>query len=64
MRQNITGYCTHSSGGVSFRGVEVAAGALLPLRRNDFSIDNLGVAYQSWHVGMLLSMRAVGSWLL
>ena len=45
-------------------GVEVAASALLPLRRNDFSIDNLGVAYQSWHVGMLLSMRAVGSWLL
>lgn len=45
-------------------GVEVAASALFPLRRNDFSIDRLGVAYASWPVGMLLSMRAVGSWLL
>jgi hypothetical protein len=45
-------------------GVEVAASALVPLRRNDFSIDNLGVAYRSWPVGMLLSMRAVGVWLL
>ena len=45
-------------------GVEVDASALLPLRRNDFSIDNLGVAYESWPVGMLLSMRAVGLWLL
>lgn len=45
-------------------GVEVAASALLPLRRHDFSIDNLGVAYQSWHVGMLLSMRAVRAWIL
>ena len=45
-------------------GVEVGASALFPLRRNDFSIDNLGVAFQSWHVGMLLSMRAVGTWIL
>jgi hypothetical protein len=45
-------------------GVEVSASALLPLRRNDFSIDHLGVAYESWPVGMLLSMRAVGIWLL
>ena len=45
-------------------GVEVDASALLPLRRNDFSIDNLGVAYESWPVGILLSMRAVGLWLL
>lgn len=45
-------------------GVEVAASALIPLRRNDFSIDNLGLAYESWPVGMLLSMRAVGAWLL
>lgn len=44
--------------------VEVAASALVPLRRNDFSIDNLGVAYESWPVGMLLSMRAVGVLLL
>jgi hypothetical protein len=45
-------------------GVEIGASALVPLRRNDFSIDNLGVAYGSWPVGLLLSMRAVGSWLL
>ena len=45
-------------------GVQVSASALLPLRRNDFSIDKLGVAYDSWPVGMLLSMRAVGTWLL
>jgi hypothetical protein len=45
-------------------GVELGASALLPLRRNDFAIDNLGVAYESWPVGLLVSMRAVGSWLL
>ena len=45
-------------------GVELGVSALVPLRRNDFSIDNLGVAYASWPVGMLLSMRAMGSWLL
>jgi hypothetical protein len=45
-------------------GVELGASALLPLRRNDFSIDNLGVAYESWRVGTLLSLRAVGLWLL
>jgi hypothetical protein len=43
-------------------GVEVSVSALLPLRRNDFAIDNLGVAYVSWPVGMLLSMRAVANW--
>jgi hypothetical protein len=48
----------------SFVGVEASASALLPLRRNDFSIDHLGVAYESWPVGLLLSLRAVGSWLL
>jgi hypothetical protein len=45
-------------------GVELGASALVPLRRSDFSIDNLGVAYESWPVGVLVSMRAVGSWLL
>ena len=45
-------------------GVEFGASALLPLRRNDFSIDKLGVAYASWPVGLMLSLRAVGSWLL
>jgi len=42
-------------------GVEVGLSALLPLRRNDFAIDNLGVAYASWPVGLLLSMRAVAN---
>ena len=45
-------------------GVQVGASALFQVRRNDFSIDKLGVAYSSWPIGMLLSMRAVGSWLL
>lgn len=45
-------------------GVQVGASALFPLRRNDFAIDKLGVAYFSWPVGMLLSLRAVGTWLL
>jgi hypothetical protein len=44
--------------------VELGVSALLPLRRNDFAIDNLGVAYGSWPLGLLLSMRAVGNWLL
>jgi hypothetical protein len=44
--------------------VEVGAAALLPLRRNDFAIDNLGIAYASWPVGLMLSMRAVGTLLL
>jgi hypothetical protein len=45
-------------------GVELGASALVPLRRSDFAIDYLGVAYESWPVGLLLSMRAMGSWLL
>lgn len=44
--------------------VELGASALLPVRRNDFAIDNLGVAYESWPVGLLLSMRAVGALIL
>lgn len=44
--------------------VEIGASALLPLRRNDFAIDNLGVAFESWPVGVMLSMRAVGALLL
>jgi hypothetical protein len=45
-------------------GLELGASALVPLRRNDFSIDYLGVAYESWPVGMLLSLRMVGTWVL
>ena len=40
------------------------ASALIPLRRSDFSIDNLGLVYSSWPVGALLSLRAVGTWML
>jgi hypothetical protein len=45
-------------------GLELGATALLPLRREDFAIDNLGVAYESWPIGFALSLRVVGSWLL
>jgi hypothetical protein len=45
-------------------GVELGVSALVPLRQSDFSIDNLGTAYESWPVGMLLSLRAIGGWLL
>lgn len=45
-------------------GVELGASALLPLRQSDFSIDNLGTAYESWPIGMLLSLRAFGGWVL
>lgn len=44
--------------------VELGGSVLIPIRRNDFSIDNLGVVYESWPVGLLLSARAVGVWLL
>jgi hypothetical protein len=45
-------------------GLELGATALFQLRRNEFSVDELGIAYVSWPVGMLLSLRAVGGWLL
>jgi hypothetical protein len=41
-------------------GWELSAGALLPLRRQDFSVEGLGVAYKSPPVGGMLSLRAVG----
>jgi len=44
-------------------GLELATSALIPLRRHDFSIDNLGVAYASWPIALLLSVRAFGAWL-
>ncbi|WP_438034784.1 hypothetical protein [Sorangium sp. So ce204] len=43
-------------------GFEVGAAALVPLRRNDFSVDGVGVAYRSPPVGALVSLRGVGSW--
>lgn len=43
-------------------GFEVGAAALVPLRRDDFSVDGVGVAYRSPPVGALVSLRGVGSW--
>ncbi|WP_441289021.1 hypothetical protein ACSRUE_45535 [Sorangium sp. KYC3313] len=43
-------------------GLDVGAAALLPLRRSDFSVDGVGVAYSSPPVGALVSLRGVGSW--
>ncbi|WP_437999184.1 hypothetical protein WMF26_03825 [Sorangium sp. So ce185] len=45
-------------------GFDVGAAALLPLRRNDFSVDGVGVAYSSPPVGALVSLRGVGVWVL
>ncbi|WP_437279571.1 hypothetical protein WME90_03155 [Sorangium sp. So ce375] len=45
-------------------GFEVGAAALVPLRRNDFSVDGVGVAYRSPPVGVLVSLRGVGVWVL
>ncbi|MDC0680625.1 hypothetical protein [Sorangium atrum] len=45
-------------------GFDVGAAALVPLRRNDFSVDGVGVAYRSPPVGALVSLRGVGSWVL
>lgn len=41
-------------------GWELAAAALLPIERPDFSIDGLGVAYASPPVGAMLTLRAIG----
>ncbi|AUX28755.1 hypothetical protein SOCE836_008360 [Sorangium cellulosum] len=45
-------------------GFDVGAAALLPLRRNDFSVDGVGVAYSSPPIGALVSLRGVGVWVL
>ncbi|WP_437914663.1 hypothetical protein WME73_02950 [Sorangium sp. So ce302] len=45
-------------------GFDVSASALLPLRRSDFSVDGVGVAYSSPPVGALVSLRGVGVWVL
>ena len=39
---------------------EIAAGALFALRRQDFSIEGLGIAYKSPPVGGMLSFRVIG----
>ncbi|WP_437756763.1 hypothetical protein [Sorangium sp. So ce1389] len=45
-------------------GFDVGVAALVPLRRNDFSVDGVGVAYRSLPVGALVSLRGVGVWML
>ncbi|XXX78037.1 hypothetical protein WMF30_04605 [Sorangium sp. So ce134] len=45
-------------------GFDLGAAALLPLQRNDFSVDGVGVAYSSPPVGALVSLRGVGVWVL
>ncbi|WP_437653992.1 hypothetical protein [Sorangium sp. So ce1182] len=45
-------------------GFDVGAAALVPLRRNDFSVDGVGVAYRSPPVGALVSLRCIGVWVL
>jgi hypothetical protein len=41
-------------------GWELSGGAIVPLRRHDFQVDGLGVAYESSAIGAQLSLRAVG----
>jgi hypothetical protein len=41
---------------------EIAAAALLPLRRQEFSIDNLGSVYETWPLGLFVSLRLAGGW--
>ena len=43
---------------------ELGATALVPLRRHEFTVVGVGVAYESSPVGVLLSLRAVGLWTL
>jgi hypothetical protein len=48
---------TYASGSV---GLQASAAALVPLQRQNFRIDNLGVAYESWPVAAMFSLRAIG----
>jgi hypothetical protein len=43
-------------------GAELAITLLIPLRRQDFAIDNAGVAYASWPVAMLVTLRGALGW--
>jgi hypothetical protein len=45
-------------------GWELGAAALVPIRRHDFEVDGVGVAYASPAIAGLLSLRAVGLWAL
>lgn len=46
--------------GVGPIGVQAAAAALFPLQRQDFRIDNLGVAYESTALAAMFSLRLIG----
>ena len=43
-------------------GVELGAAALIALRRYDFTVNGLGVAYRSLPVGVFLSLRGYWLW--
>jgi hypothetical protein len=43
-------------------GFQIAAAALVPLHRPDFSIDGLGSAYASWPVSAALTVRVLAAW--
>jgi len=43
-------------------GLELGAAALFVLRRYDFAVEGLGVAYRSLPVGALISLRGYGFW--
>ncbi|HVR21062.1 MAG TPA: hypothetical protein VMS65_15225 [Polyangiaceae bacterium] len=45
-------------------GWEAGAAALVSVRRHEFAIDGVGVAYDSPPVGALFSLRVVGLWAL
>jgi hypothetical protein len=45
-------------------GAELAGAALLPIERQNFRIDNLGVAYESKPVAGIVSLRIIGRWKL
>jgi hypothetical protein len=45
-------------------GWELGASVLVPLRRHDFVIDNLGVVYESTAVAMMIALRGFGLWVL
>ncbi|HEX6277789.1 MAG TPA: hypothetical protein VFZ53_32325 [Polyangiaceae bacterium] len=45
-------------------GWELGAAALIPIRRHEFAVDGVGVAYDPPAVGALVSLRAVGLWQL
>jgi hypothetical protein len=43
-------------------GWEIGAAGLFPLRRQEFAVENLGVVYESWPLGLLVSLHLAGVW--